>query len=139
MPELTLEIGGRNFKVACQAGEEEQLQKAAKLLDMEAGTLVEQIGRVPENRMLLMAGLMLSDRTIGVYGELEACQAQIKALETRLQQAEARVGEMSAHAKKVADVTPAEDTALREEAQAAKAALAKATAAAEKLATSLEV
>ena len=61
MPEITIFIGGRNFEVACQAGEEQYLQAAAKMLDDEAQTLSDQVGRMPEARMLLMAGLMLAD------------------------------------------------------------------------------
>ncbi|HAW47492.1 MAG TPA: cell division protein ZapA, partial [Roseovarius sp.] len=63
MPEVTIEIDGRTFEVACQEGEESYLRFAAKLLDEEAAVLSAQVGRVPEARMLLMAGLMLADKT----------------------------------------------------------------------------
>jgi hypothetical protein len=55
MPEETITIGGKNFEVACQPGEEHFLQAAARMLDAEARTLLAQIGRLPEARMLLMA------------------------------------------------------------------------------------
>ena len=42
MPEVEVNIGGRSFQVACQAGEEHFLQSAAKLLDNEAAILSEQ-------------------------------------------------------------------------------------------------
>ena len=38
------------------------LRAAAALLDAEAQPLVAQMGRLPEARMLLMAGLMLADK-----------------------------------------------------------------------------
>ena len=63
MPEVTIVIGGRNFEVACREGEEHFLASAAAMLDEEARTLQDSIGRVPESRMLLMAGLMLADKT----------------------------------------------------------------------------
>ena len=50
MPEVTIEIGGRQFEVACQDGEEHYLRSAEKLLDAEASVLQEQIGRMPEPR-----------------------------------------------------------------------------------------
>ncbi len=62
MPEVTISIGGRNFDVACQDGEERYLHAAAKMLDDEAQVLSDQVGRMPEARMLLMAGLMLADK-----------------------------------------------------------------------------
>lgn len=74
MPEVTIEIGGRAFEVACQEGEESYLQAAARLLDEEAGVLTAQVGRVPEARMLLMAGLMLADKTAGLEEQLARLQ-----------------------------------------------------------------
>ncbi|MGR3501418.1 cell division protein ZapA [Pseudaestuariivita sp.] len=63
MPEIVITIGGRSFEVACAEGEEHYLLSAAKMLDTEAQVLADQIGRLPEARMLLMAGLMLADKT----------------------------------------------------------------------------
>ena len=64
MPEIKLTIGGRDFEVACQEGEENFLTDAANLLNSESQKLVSQLGRLSESRMLLMAGLMLADRMI---------------------------------------------------------------------------
>ena len=58
MPEIKLSIGGRDFQVACQEGEENFLTDAANLLNSESQKLVSQLGRLSESRMLLMAGLM---------------------------------------------------------------------------------
>ncbi|HKK97491.1 MAG TPA: cell division protein ZapA [Marivita sp.] len=70
MPEVTISIGGRTFEVACQEGEEQYLHSAAKMLDTEAQVLAQQVGRIPEARMLLMAGLMLADKTAGLEDKL---------------------------------------------------------------------
>ena len=87
MPEVTIEIGGRPFSVACQEGEEHFLQSAAGLLDNEARSLMDQIGRLPEARMLLMAGLMLADKAAGT-------DDQIKAMENKIAQQEAWIEEL---------------------------------------------
>jgi len=82
MPQVEIVIGGRTFEVACQEGEESYLQSASAMLDVEASHLSEQIGRMPEARMLLMAGLMLADRTAGLEDkvqQLEAETAQMRA------------------------------------------------------------
>ncbi len=82
MPEVTVTIGGRDFEVACQEGEEHFLQSAAALLDAEASTLVSQIGRMPEGRMLLMAGLMLADKSAGMDEQLRVLEEQVQQQET---------------------------------------------------------
>ncbi|MEM8803210.1 MAG: cell division protein ZapA, partial [Pseudomonadota bacterium] len=71
MPEVNIKIGGRSFAVACQDGEEHFLQSAAALLDTEAKALMDQIGRLPESRMLLMAGLMLADKHAGSEDQMK--------------------------------------------------------------------
>ena len=87
MPEVQIKIGGRPFQVACQEGEEHFLQAAAQLLDNEASSLMDQIGRLPESRMLLMAGLMLADKAAGT-------DDQVKALEDKIAQQEAWIEEL---------------------------------------------
>jgi len=84
MPEVKISIGGREFSVACQEGEEHYLQSAAVLLDTEAAALSAQIGRLPEPRMLLMAGLMLADKTAGMEEQVKLAQDKLAALETEL-------------------------------------------------------
>ncbi len=77
MPEILVKIGGRDFSVACQVGEEHYLQSAAALLDAEASVLSAQIGRMPEARMLLMAGLMLADKAAGVEEQVRAAEEKV--------------------------------------------------------------
>ena len=88
MPEVNIQIGGRTFAVACQDGEEHFLQSAASLLDNEAKSLMDQIGRLPEARMLLMAGLMLADKHAGI-------EDQMKSMEDKVAQQEAWIEELN--------------------------------------------
>ena len=83
MPELEITIGGRNFFVSCRVGEEHFLTSAAKMLDTEATPLLAQMGRLPEARMLLMAGLMLADKTANAEDELRVLKVRIADLEGR--------------------------------------------------------
>ena len=90
MPEQTIMIGGKEFQVACQEGEEHFLLSAAKLLDAEAEVLLQQIGRMPESRMLLMAALMLADRTAGLEDQLREARALLAAREAEIDSLAAR-------------------------------------------------
>ena len=86
MPEVTIHIGGRDFDVSCQEGEESFLHSAAKMLDDEARVLSDQIGRMPEARMLLMAGLMLADKTAAVEDRIKMVEAKLAEREAELEQ-----------------------------------------------------
>jgi cell division protein ZapA len=81
MADVRISIGGREFDVSCQPGEEHFLRSAARLLDNEATVLLGQIGRLPEARMLLMAGLMLADKTAGLEDQLRAVEERAEMAE----------------------------------------------------------
>jgi len=83
MPDIEVTIGDRGFQVACQPGEEQFLRAAAAMLDTEAKPLLAQLGRLPEAKMLLMAGLMLADKTAAVEDELRSLRARVAELEAR--------------------------------------------------------
>jgi len=83
MPEVTIQIGGRGFDVSCQEGEESYLHTAAKMLDDEAQVLSDQIGRMPEARMLLMAGLMLADKTAAVEDKIKEVETELESLRNK--------------------------------------------------------
>ena len=84
MPDVRIVIGGSPFDVACQEGEESYLHSAAKMLDEEAQILSDQVGRMPESRMLLMAGLMLADKTAAVEDQINEVRAELAEREAEL-------------------------------------------------------
>ena len=86
MPEVKINIGGRQFEVACQEGEEHYLHSAAAYLDAEASVLNNQIGRMPESRMLLMSGLMLADKTAGIEEQLSALNEKLASQQTLIEE-----------------------------------------------------
>lgn len=91
MPQVEIAIGGRTFEVACQDGEEHFLQTAAKMLDEEAQHIATQVGRMPEARMLLMAGLMLADKTASLEERLSSGDTRVARLQARIDELEAGV------------------------------------------------
>lgn len=115
MPNETISIGGKNFEVACQPGEEHYLRSAAAMLDNEATALIGQIGRLPESRMLLMAGLMLADKTAGAEDRVRQLEAELGTLQAELDRLRAapaaglpsgtieRMGDLAARAEALAD------------------------------------
>lgn len=83
MPDLEITVGGRPFLVSCQPGEEHFLRAAAAMLDNEAQPLIASMGRLPEAKMLLMAGLMLADRTAASEDEIRQLKARLAEMEAR--------------------------------------------------------
>lgn len=90
MPQVEIMIGGRSFEVACQEGEETFLRSAAHMLDIEASTLSNQIGRMPEARMLLMAGLMLADKTAALEDKLRDTESKLGDMQVLVDEAQVK-------------------------------------------------
>ncbi|SEW15366.1 cell division protein ZapA [Cognatiyoonia koreensis] len=90
MPQVEIAIGGRTFEVACQEGEEHFLHTAAAMLNTEADHLSSQIGRMPEARMLLMAGLMLADKTAGLEDKVKEAETRMAQLQAKIDTLESR-------------------------------------------------
>ena len=111
MPELEITIGGRSYAVACQEGEELHLQTAAAALNAEAETVVEGAGRIPESRMLLMAGLMLADKIAAVAEVERASEEKVSAMQKKLRAAEGKVAELEAAAGAQLPLAPPEPEA----------------------------
>lgn len=80
MAEVEFAIGHKTYTLTCQEGEERLLRRAAALLDVEAKAILGQAGRMPEPRLLLLAGLMLADRTASIEDKLTAAERELNRL-----------------------------------------------------------
>lgn len=90
MPDVTIMIGGRSFVVACQAGEEPYLTAASQLLDREASSLTAAGARLTQDRMLLMAGLMLADKSISAEEEKKTLQEKLATQQALIEELQTR-------------------------------------------------
>jgi len=84
MTELDLIIGGRSFVIACEEAEQEKVKEAAELINSEAEEIQDQLGRLPESKMLLLSALMIADRAVDVEVEIKALKKNIENLESSL-------------------------------------------------------
>ena len=80
MPTVEFNIGHKSYELACQEGEERLLRRAAAMLDTEARAILEQAGRMPEPRLLLLAGLMLADRMSATEDRAAAAERELGRL-----------------------------------------------------------
>ncbi|MFK7945930.1 MAG: cell division protein ZapA [Paracoccaceae bacterium] len=78
MPEVNVEVAGRNYVLGCADGEEVHLVRLADYVDQEASRLQRQMGQLAEGRLMLMAALMLADKLTDA-GSGAAAAAEIQA------------------------------------------------------------
>ncbi len=70
MAEVDLTIAGRPYRVACRAGEEENLRAAGALVDAKSREAIAGLGTLSESRQLLFAALLLADQIVDGRHEL---------------------------------------------------------------------
>ena len=61
MGRVTITIDKREYAIACDDGQEAHIVKLSRILDEKAKMLSSSIGRVNENMLLAMVGLLLAD------------------------------------------------------------------------------
>jgi cell division protein ZapA len=72
--DLTLTVNKLNYRIACEAGQEDRVRALAKKLDEKVAELIRTIGHVGEQQLLMMAGLMLADETEDLTQRLAGTQ-----------------------------------------------------------------
>lgn len=80
MPEISIDVAGRNHRLMCGPGEEKHLQELANLIDREARELAKTSGaQMAEGRLMLMSALMVADRLHDTLARCEELEAQLAA------------------------------------------------------------
>ncbi|MGE0735914.1 MAG: cell division protein ZapA [Alphaproteobacteria bacterium] len=78
MAEVVVSVNKRNYSVACDDGQEPHLRKLAAALDKRVEQLAEQMGQIGDQRLLLMAGLLLADELYELESQLHRATAALE-------------------------------------------------------------
>ena len=81
MSQVTITVNGRTYKLACDDGEEQHLLKLAAHLSSHVDELRGSFGRVGDDRLMLMAGLMICDELFELRGRHDKLNAELTALQ----------------------------------------------------------
>ena len=72
MAHIVVEINTRRYQIACDDGQEANLTRLAAYVDKRVRELVAAIGQVGDDRLLVMASLLVADELSDAYTELDA-------------------------------------------------------------------
>lgn len=88
MAEISVEICGRRYPVACEDGQEGHLAKLAAKLDNYAKSFDPQNSAISEPQLLLMTALMVADELSDAEGAMAALKKETNDLKARAAAAE---------------------------------------------------
>lgn len=77
MSQVTVTIDGKQYRMACDEGQEEHLLGLAESFDRYVGHLKNSFGEIGDQRLTVMAGIMVMD-------ELTELQKRVKGLESEI-------------------------------------------------------
>jgi cell division protein ZapA len=81
MPQVSVTINGRQFRMACEDGEEEHLMQLAADLDTRITRLRGRFGEIGDTRLTVMAALTLADELSETKEKLQRVEPELATLQ----------------------------------------------------------
>lgn len=81
MPQVNVTINGRQFRMACENGEEGRVTHLAEELDARIATLRARFGEIGDTRLTVMAALALADELSEVKEKLRRLEPELATLQ----------------------------------------------------------
>ena len=81
MAHVTVTISGRQYRMACEDGQEAHLERLANDLDRRVEQLRASFGEIGDSRLLVMAALTLSDELSELTQRIHRLQAELSNLQ----------------------------------------------------------
>ncbi|MFQ5775888.1 MAG: cell division protein ZapA [Kiloniellaceae bacterium] len=69
---INLTINGRSYEMTCDDGQEPHLQKLADYIDDKVRQLAASVGQAGDQRLLLMASLLIADELFDAHAQIHA-------------------------------------------------------------------
>lgn len=80
MAQVNVTIDGKTYRMACDEGQESHLEMLAARLDRYVAHLKEGFGEIGDNRLTVMAGIMVMDELVELQKKVKGIENEIEAL-----------------------------------------------------------
>jgi cell division protein ZapA len=77
MPLVNIMVNSRAYTIACDDGEEDHLRELAAHVDAKVREVLETVGQVGDQRLMLMAALLVADEAYEANQRLEARRREL--------------------------------------------------------------
>jgi len=81
MSQVTVTINGRQFRLACEDGQEAHLKRLAAELDRRIEELRNRFGEIGDTRLTIMAALMVADELSETSSKLRKLEEELASLQ----------------------------------------------------------
>jgi cell division protein ZapA len=80
MSHVNVTINGRQYRMACEEGQETRLLRLAESLESRVENLRGKFGEIGDARLTVMAALMVADELVDANQQIRALQEELNAL-----------------------------------------------------------
>ena len=80
MAQVTVQIDGKAYRMACDEGQEEHLEGLAVQLDKYVTHLKSSFGEIGDQRLTVMAGIMVMDELAELQKRMRGMESEIETL-----------------------------------------------------------
>ena len=80
MAQVNLTVNGRIYRMACEDGEEEHVLELGRRFDSAIDELRAALGEIGDQRLMVMAGILMTDRLDEVERRLRLGEQEIREL-----------------------------------------------------------
>jgi cell division protein ZapA len=102
MSQVSVSIDGRKYRLACNEGEEAQLESLAGMIDEKIGEMRASFGEIGDQRLVIMAALSIADKLTEARDEAAAERKRSEEAEQRTQRIASRLDELGSRLEQVA-------------------------------------
>jgi cell division protein ZapA len=81
MAQVNVTINGRQYRMACEDGQEDHLMALARELDERIGKLRAQFGQIGDSRLIVMAALMMADDVLEIGQRMKRLEQELASLQ----------------------------------------------------------
>ena len=81
MAQVTVTISARQYRMACEDGQEDHLMRLAKEIDQRIAGLRTQFGEVGDQRLAIMAAITIADELSEAAQKIRKLEQQVAALQ----------------------------------------------------------
>jgi cell division protein ZapA len=104
MAQITVNIDGKSYRMACEEGQEEHLSDLAGRFDRYVAHLKDEFGEIGDLRLTVMAGILVMDELSEAQRMLSGLESESNSLKktrdtalTRVEEADQRLAKTLAH------------------------------------------
>jgi cell division protein ZapA len=80
MSHINVSINGRQYRMACEEGQEVRLLKLAESLESRIGDLRGKFGEIGDSRLTVMAALTVADELLDANQRIRSLEEELNAL-----------------------------------------------------------